>query len=410
MRIEAILDERGFTGIVDGTDAQPGKGATVDELEKWKKKNRLAFNQMMLTISESELHHILNMDSAAEAWKKLKLVYQPKGLGKTIYLRKKLFTAKFNTGDSMKEHIKSITETVNQLRSIGSQIEDLDVALVLLSSLPDSFDPLVVSLETFASSQTLTSDAVINRLLDEERRRDEVKSNSSGVESALISTSAFKPVGNANNSAGGNARNCTHCGKLGHTVKQCFEIVGYPENYRYKSGKRGNSGKSPPSTRGEGSTALLASTPVIVDTDADYASIPSHALVAEVKHNNNNDDALHFFLDSGASAHMIKHNNYWKDCASIAPHPIILGNKNTIHATERGNVLVEISSGSEKSRSFILSGVLYSPDLGFNLLSIPKMASLGITIEFKGDQATLKSKGVVIGIAKQSRTIFIALL
>jgi hypothetical protein len=25
MRIEAILDERGFTGIVDGTDAQPGK-------------------------------------------------------------------------------------------------------------------------------------------------------------------------------------------------------------------------------------------------------------------------------------------------------------------------------------------------------------------------------------------------
>ena len=75
MRIEAILDERGFTGIVDGTDAQPGKGAAVDELEKWKKKNRLAFNQMMLTISESELHHILNMDSAAEAWKKLKLVY-----------------------------------------------------------------------------------------------------------------------------------------------------------------------------------------------------------------------------------------------------------------------------------------------------------------------------------------------
>ena len=76
--------------------------------------------------------------------------------------------------------------------AIETPISDEDVALTMLASVSGPYDNLVVSLETLASTQKLTSDFVEARLLGEEKRRLEstaMDARSSGVESALYSGS-----------------------------------------------------------------------------------------------------------------------------------------------------------------------------------------------------------------------------
>ncbi|KAJ0837838.1 putative transcription factor interactor and regulator CCHC(Zn) family [Helianthus annuus] len=35
---------------------------------------------------------------------------------------------------------------------------------------------------------------------------------------------------------------CTHCHKLGHIIDRCYELVGYPQSYKFKSGQANNQG------------------------------------------------------------------------------------------------------------------------------------------------------------------------
>jgi hypothetical protein len=48
-------------------------------------------------------------------------------------------------------HIKTVKALANQLRSIEVNITDEDVYMVLLMSLPSSFDNLVISLESMST-------------------------------------------------------------------------------------------------------------------------------------------------------------------------------------------------------------------------------------------------------------------
>ncbi|GKB15425.1 ribonuclease H-like domain-containing protein [Tanacetum coccineum] len=50
-----------------------------------------------------------------------------------------------------------------------------------------------------------------------------------------------KRVGNSTNNTGPNPNlNCTNCGKVGHTVDRCFDIIGYPPGYNKNSGTKPN--------------------------------------------------------------------------------------------------------------------------------------------------------------------------
>ncbi|KAL2460952.1 Retrotran gag 3 domain-containing protein [Abeliophyllum distichum] len=35
---------------------------------------------------------------------------------------------------------------------------------------------------------------------------------------------------------------CTHCGKLGHTINECYKFHGFPPGYKFKSNRSGQNG------------------------------------------------------------------------------------------------------------------------------------------------------------------------
>jgi len=72
----------------------------------------------------------------------------------------------------MAEHLSSFQNMVNQLTTMEIVLDDEILALLLLSSLPDSWETLVVSLNNFAPNGNLTFNMVKDSLLNEEARKN----------------------------------------------------------------------------------------------------------------------------------------------------------------------------------------------------------------------------------------------
>jgi hypothetical protein len=71
----------------------------------------------------------------------------------------------------MEQHITTFLSNVKQLAALGQELQDNLVAILLLGSLPESYETLVMALENRAESD-LTSQLVKNKLIDEYKSRN----------------------------------------------------------------------------------------------------------------------------------------------------------------------------------------------------------------------------------------------
>jgi hypothetical protein len=79
-------------------------------------------------------------------------------------------------GDDMLVHINTVKALADQLHSIEVNITDEDVYMVLLMSLPPSFDNLVTSLESM-STKDIDLQFIVARLFHEVSKRKECESS-----------------------------------------------------------------------------------------------------------------------------------------------------------------------------------------------------------------------------------------
>ncbi|GFY93698.1 hypothetical protein Acr_09g0001440 [Actinidia rufa] len=85
------------------------------------------------------------------------------------------------------EHTSEFQSLVNQLTSVDLQFDDEMQALLLLSSLPESWETLVVSLSNSAPNGKLTTSMVKDALFNEEAQRREMGSTDQSESQALVS-------------------------------------------------------------------------------------------------------------------------------------------------------------------------------------------------------------------------------
>ncbi|VFQ87425.1 unnamed protein product [Cuscuta campestris] len=93
-------------------------------------------------------------------------------MGKASLIRK-LVKLQYKDGDSIVVHMNEFQGVINQLAGMKMKLEDELQALLLLSSLSDSWDTLVVSLSNSAPDGKMTMEMVKASLLNEEARRKE---------------------------------------------------------------------------------------------------------------------------------------------------------------------------------------------------------------------------------------------
>ena len=105
-----------------------------------------AYNALILCLSDGILREITKERTAAGIWKKLETLYMTKSLANRLYLKKKLYTFHMHPGKSQSEHIDEFHKLVGDLAAIDIAISDEDQALLLLTSLPSSYDNFVDTL------------------------------------------------------------------------------------------------------------------------------------------------------------------------------------------------------------------------------------------------------------------------
>ncbi|GKF14194.1 hypothetical protein Tco_0055656 [Tanacetum coccineum] len=92
------------------------------------------------------LREVTGDTTAARVWSKLETLYMTKSLANKLYLKKKLYTFCMPAGRKISEHIDEFNKIVFDIANIEVKFEDEDLALLLLTSLPASYEHFVDTL------------------------------------------------------------------------------------------------------------------------------------------------------------------------------------------------------------------------------------------------------------------------
>ena len=221
--------------------------------------------------------------------KALSSMYEKPSTNNNVHLMKKLFNLKMVENASVAQHLNEFNTITNQLSFVEIDFDDEIHALIVLASLPNSWEAIRMVVSNFTGKEKLKYNDIRDLILAEEIcRRDASETSRSG------STLNLKTRGRSNdrNSNWGRSKSRNsnrnrsksrsgqqvqhwNCGKTGHFRRQC------------KSPKKKNEDDSANTVTEEVQDALL----LAVDSPLDD-----------------------WVLDSGASFHTIPHRNHIELC------------------------------------------------------------------------------------------------
>jgi len=114
---------------------------------------------------------VSNFDNAYELRTKFESLIQKKMPRNKALLLRQLVKLQYNDGQNMIEHLNNFKGLINQLIKIEIKLDDELPAVLLLNSLPKSWNTLVATLSNSGPAGKLTMDTVTGSLLNEEVRR-----------------------------------------------------------------------------------------------------------------------------------------------------------------------------------------------------------------------------------------------
>jgi hypothetical protein len=118
-------------------------------------------------VDDNVLNHIIDETRANTLWQKLDELYARKEGTNKIFLIKKLMRLRYKEGTQVADHVNEFQGIINQLSSMGITFEDEVRALLLLGSLPDTWETFKVTVCNSASNGVVTWILVKTRVLNE---------------------------------------------------------------------------------------------------------------------------------------------------------------------------------------------------------------------------------------------------
>ncbi|KAH8418169.1 hypothetical protein KR222_009191 [Zaprionus bogoriensis] len=139
----------------------------VENSEEWEIKDEKALGLIILAVKPTQFNYIKQCKSAAEACLKLKEIYEPKGPARKVTLFKKLLNLRLSEDMNIVKYLNDFSNMVDKLT--GFSLSDETKVIILLASLPESYENFVVVVEMrdeLPNFLTLKS-----KLLEEAERR-----------------------------------------------------------------------------------------------------------------------------------------------------------------------------------------------------------------------------------------------
>ena len=364
-KMEALLIERGVWDAID--IARPGEGSssgTDTASTTWKRQDQRARSAIILSITDDQLMHIHGCKTAKEAWDKLKAVHEKQGVANRHYMRRRFLTLRME-GNSMQDHLNRLKRLVGELAAIGAPVSNEDQVYTLLASLPDSYEHLIVALESTADDN-LTLEFVSSRLLQEELRRQD------GSDTA--SKKGGKAFFTKNGNQGGKdaswkkTATCHHCNLKGHIKADCRKLKA--EQAAQKVGKdQANSAQQP-----AGAFAFTAGCIPALQTAQGLPSLTPDTWI----------------LDSGASQHMTGRRELFSTYASMPATTIEMADSHTLTAVGKGTVCLAIADTENRASTLTLSDCWHVEGMHKNLLCFARLVKAGARLTFNDKGCLVK--------------------
>ncbi|KAA8523891.1 hypothetical protein F0562_010314 [Nyssa sinensis] len=319
--------------------------------EKWKRLHRKTIGHIRQWLDDSVFSHVSNETDAQVLWKKLEARYEQKTATNKAFLIRKLVNMKFKEGGSIADHLNEFQSVVNQLATMKMVIEDELQALLLLSSLPDIWETLVVTMSNSAPDGKLSMGQVSSSLFNEETRRKLVGTDNA---QALVSENRGRSKNRGHKGHGkskGRSQSrgkstekgkCYHCGKEGHLKRNCYawKREQKEENNNQKKNEEKNT------------TATFEGDEVVVLSCGEE----------ECLHVGNE---IEWVVDTGASYHATYNKEFFTSYKAGDFGTVKMGNTSHSKIVGIGDVCIRTSVGCMMT----LRDVRHVPDLRLNLIS-----------------------------------------
>ena len=337
-------------GYVDGSEVKPENDGADSIVRKWRKGYQKALYFIGTSI-ESELQvHIDNIENAKEAWDVIKNQFQRASLMQKIRLRKQYYQLEFHYGGDIHIHVRKLCELHSEMKELGEPIDDKELAMTLLASLPfDRYQSQIVALDV-AGVDNLSFNNVKALLLNE---ADHLADSNADSQRAV-------------------AKDC-------RIPKKREKNVSHDPNY----------------SRINAQVAQISEDQT--EEDAGFALTVTSKYCKM--------DGI-WIIDSGASQHMVSDQNLLQDFHVYEkPHEMKLaGNCDLIYAVGEGNIKkIKFECGE---MLVDLMNVLYVPDLGDNLLSVHSMTMHGANVIFSKGVCKISARGKILGIGQKHERLF----
>jgi hypothetical protein len=199
--------------------------------EEWEILDRKALGTIRLILAVSMSFNISKEKTMKDLMDVLAKLYEKPSTLNKVFLMKRLFNMKMSEGGSVADHLNEFNTVTNQLSYIKVDFDDEVRALLILFSLPERWNGLVMAVSNSVSgSNTLKFDDVVGVILSEEMRwksTGETSGNALNMENRGRQKDRGKGSVNRGNSRKGRSKSrlgkieCWNCGKKGHLKKDC---------------------------------------------------------------------------------------------------------------------------------------------------------------------------------------------
>jgi len=341
-RVKDLLAQQGCLKAL--RDCKPAKMEDDD----WEELQIQAARTIRLCLSDQVMYHVMDENSPKKVWEKLESQFMSKTATTKVYLKQKLYRLKMQEGSDFVEHMNAFNQVVTDLARLSVKIDDEDRAILLLCSLPLSYEHLITTL-TYGK-ETIKVEDVTAALLSYDMRKKNTAEEVAHGEGLLVNGAQ----GRKGYEAGKNKKKkvqCHKCKKWGHIKKDCPDLK-------------------------DGSSANIA-------THGDDSDSSGDVLLVS---NRRSTKGEAWMLDSASSFHATPNREWFSSYKSGELDTAYLGDDTGYRVAGVGDVKIKMFDGVER----VLRGVRHVPGLRRNLISLGVLHDGGMVFRCDRDRKTMR--------------------